>query len=93
MQSIYTKESYRRFFCQQVGLSEYPPSPNVEPVHVKDVKFVCDTMLQGLGRQLRTVGADTEILSNTQNHFICAALSRQDNRYILTKGVAFNQVK
>ncbi|XP_054275428.1 exonuclease mut-7 homolog isoform X2 [Macrosteles quadrilineatus] len=62
------------------------------PIRVADFKVVCDTMLQGLGRSLRSVGVDAEILSNTQNHNVCVALNREQNRVILTKGAVYDRL-
>lgn len=33
-----------------------------------ELSVVCDTMLQGLGRQLRTCGVDVKILETTDDH-------------------------
>lgn len=54
--------------------------------------MVCDTMLQGLGRSLRSCGVDTVILENHQDHMECARLAQDQNRYILTRGMAFRKV-
>lgn len=69
-----------------------PPGPNKTPIRVKDFRVVCDTMLQGLGRQLRTIGVDAEILTNTQNHNVCVAMCNENNRMILTKGTVYDRV-
>ena len=39
-----------------------------EPLPIGEFRVVVDTMLQGLGRQLRTCGADVIILDNGQDH-------------------------
>uniref|UniRef100_A0A1B6KKD8 3'-5' exonuclease domain-containing protein n=1 Tax=Graphocephala atropunctata TaxID=36148 RepID=A0A1B6KKD8_9HEMI len=76
----------------KVNHVEMSPSPNVKPIKAKELSVVCDTMLQGLGRHLRSVGVDVEILTNTQNHNVCVALCNQDNRVILTKGNVYNRL-
>lgn len=38
--------------------------PNKQPVNVKEIKFVCDTMFEGLARVLRRCGIDTLSLKN-----------------------------
>ena len=38
------------------------------PRRATSLKVVCDTMLQGLGRQLRLCGVDTRILNNSEDH-------------------------
>lgn len=68
------------------------PGPNINPITVKDIRVVCDTMLQGLGRQLRTVGVDAEILGNMQNHDVCVAMCNEGNRVILTAGTVYDRV-
>lgn len=42
---------------------DYPEKPTVKK-SVGDCKFLCDTMLAGLGKQLRKYGIDTVILEN-----------------------------
>nr|XP_023028743.1 exonuclease mut-7 homolog [Leptinotarsa decemlineata] len=61
-------------------------SPHEHPVAAEELKVVCDTMLQGLGKKLRSCGIDTAILENNQHHTDCAKYAMDHNRYILTKG-------
>lgn len=63
-----------------------PPSPHSEPVPAGQTKFVCDTMLQGLGKKLRSCGIDCVILDNHQDHTMCVKIAQNEHRYILTKG-------
>jgi len=51
-----------------------------------DFKVVCDTMLQGLGRQLRSCGIDATILNNSEPHEHAASVAVKENRVILTSG-------
>ncbi|XP_017786013.1 PREDICTED: exonuclease mut-7 homolog [Nicrophorus vespilloides] len=67
-----------------------PPSPNSDPVYAHQVKVICDTMLQGLGKNLRKLGIDTLILSSNADHMECVRYYMDDARYILTKGHTFN---
>ena len=41
---------------------------NEHKIEVRDIKFVCDNMLGGLGRELRRLGIDTVILNNESDH-------------------------
>ncbi|CAH1105749.1 unnamed protein product [Psylliodes chrysocephalus] len=63
-----------------------PPSHHSESVSADKMKVVCDTMLQGLGKKLRSCGIDTVILENNQDHTVCVKYAVDENRYILTKG-------
>lgn len=69
-----------------------PPSPHLDKISPGRLKVVCDTMLQGLGKSLRGCGVDTLILESHQDHMECVRLANDDNRYILTRGIAFRQV-
>lgn len=60
---------------------------------VQSIKFVCDTMVQGLGRALRRCGIDTIILQSYTHHDECVKIANKDNRFILTKGHVFMQVR
>lgn len=48
-------------------------------------KFVCDEMLQGLGRWLRAAGYDTRIASNGEHDAELLQLARQEGRLFLTR--------
>ncbi|XP_019766981.1 exonuclease mut-7 homolog isoform X1 [Dendroctonus ponderosae] len=66
-----------------------PPSPQTSSVQAHEVKMVCDSMLQGLGRSLRRCGIDTVILENNQSPDECVKHAVVDNRYILTRKKGF----
>lgn len=70
-----------------------PPSPHLLPVPAGNLKVVCDTMLQGLGKNLRRCGIDAAILENQQDHMECVRFAQDQQRYILTKGSVFNKVR
>ncbi|XP_060535311.1 exonuclease mut-7 homolog [Cylas formicarius] len=62
-----------------------PPGPHAAPVQADELKVVCDTMLQGLGKNLRRCGIDTAILENHQDHQQCVKYHATEHRYILTR--------
>ncbi|XP_043232576.1 exonuclease mut-7 homolog [Amphibalanus amphitrite] len=70
------------------GQEELPnaPPPNSRAIRPDAFRAVCDTMVQGLGKKLRSIGADVAILENGDDHDQCVALSRRENRVILTRG-------
>lgn len=68
------------------------PSPHIEAVFPQQLKIVCDTMLQGLGKSLRRCGIDTVILENHEDHMQCVRLAQDEKRYILSRGTAYNRV-
>lgn len=41
---------------------ENAPAPNQRAIRTEQFRTVCDTMVQGLGKKLRSIGADTVIL-------------------------------
>lgn len=71
---------------------EMPPPPNKDPVPVSWLKVVCDTMLQGLGKQLRKCGVDAAILNNNDNHTVCVMFAKTEKRIVLTTGHVYAQV-
>lgn len=73
-------------------INPQPPSLHYEPVPADKISFVCDTMLQGLGKSLRRCGIDTTILQNNDDHKECVRYYQDEHRYILTRGQTFNMV-
>ncbi|XP_063920032.1 exonuclease mut-7 homolog isoform X2 [Zophobas morio] len=69
-----------------------PASPHLNQVPATSIKVVCDTMLQGLGKNLRRCGVDTAILENHMDHMECVRYAQDEQRYILTKGNVFNRL-
>ena len=67
--------------------------PRTEPVPADQIKFVCDTMLQGLGKSLRRCGIDTTILENVDDHKTCVHYCYDEQRNILSRGQAANMVR
>lgn len=70
-----------------------PPSPHLEKISPRNLRVVCDTMLTGLGRSLRSCGVDSVILEDRQDHMECVRIAQDENRSILTRGFAFRKVK
>ena len=50
-----------------------------------ELKFVCDEMLQGLGRWLRTAGYDTKIATNGEDDRALLKWARKEGRLFLTR--------
>ena len=48
------------------------------------MKFLCDEMLQRLGRWLRTAGYDTEIINDGRDDYEILKLTRKEDRLLLT---------
>uniref|UniRef100_A0ABM5F5J2 Exonuclease mut-7 homolog n=1 Tax=Pogona vitticeps TaxID=103695 RepID=A0ABM5F5J2_9SAUR len=67
---------------------EGPPAAS-SSVPIQDFRVVCDNMLQGLGRYLRCLGADVQILENEDEHRKAAEIARQEGRVILTSGLPY----
>ncbi|CAL1536700.1 unnamed protein product [Lymnaea stagnalis] len=58
-----------------------------------EFRVVCDTMLQGLGSQLRSCGVDTFIMGSSQRHSDAIQISLHDNRIVLSTGKAYEQLR
>ncbi|KAF0310450.1 Protein slit [Amphibalanus amphitrite] len=70
------------------GQDELPnaPPPNSRAIRPDAFRAVCDTMVQGLGKKPRSIGADVAILENGDDHDQRVVPSRRENRVILTRG-------
>ncbi|XP_057317369.1 exonuclease mut-7 homolog isoform X2 [Hydractinia symbiolongicarpus] len=79
----YEKRTDKEKIPEIKSIFKGPPRPSTS------LKVICDTMMQGLGRQLRTCGVDTIILSNDQDHSTAIQISHKENRAILTQGKPF----
>ncbi|XP_006813243.1 exonuclease mut-7 homolog [Saccoglossus kowalevskii] len=73
-----------------VMLHHQPTGPSISP---SEFHVVCDTMLQGLGRQLRCCGVDVRILDNTEEHDKAAEIARREGRVILTSGMPYQTLR
>ncbi|KAJ7308081.1 hypothetical protein JRQ81_008586 [Phrynocephalus forsythii] len=62
-------------------------------ISVQDFRVVCDNMLQGLGRYLRCLGVDVQILENEDEHRKAAEIARQEGRVILTSGLPYHTLQ
>ncbi|KAL4219645.1 hypothetical protein ACF0H5_022217 [Mactra antiquata] len=63
-----------------------------EPQRPKDLCVVVDTMLQGLGKQLRSCGVDVYITESYANHERTIEISKKENRIILTSGLPYHMI-
>nr|XP_009942989.1 PREDICTED: exonuclease mut-7 homolog [Opisthocomus hoazin] len=66
-----------------------PPAP----ISAKEFSVVCDNMLQGLGRYLRCLGVDVQMLENEDDHRKAAEIARQEGRVILTSGLPYQTLQ
>ncbi|XP_071622169.1 exonuclease mut-7 homolog isoform X1 [Heliangelus exortis] len=78
---------------QQCKGSTKETSCSPAPISPKDFKVVCDNMLQGLGRYLRCLGVDVQILENEDDHRKAAEIARQEGRVILTSGLPYQTLQ
>ncbi|XP_022106698.1 exonuclease mut-7 homolog [Acanthaster planci] len=74
------------------GFKSSIQGPN-QPLRPGEFSVVCDTMLQGLGRQLRACGVDTKILDNADEHDEAAKIAVREGRIILTAGTPYQTLK
>lgn len=75
------------------GVASQSISDQQPTIKVSEFRVVCDTMLQGLGSQLRCCGVDTKILTNFQPHEKAGDIGRLEKRIILTSGAPFAYLK
>lgn len=69
-----------------------PPSPHQVTAPANQIAFVCDAMLQGLGKSLRRCGIDTVVIESGADNIQCLRMYQDEKRFILTKGnYAFNK--
>ncbi|XP_072515421.1 exonuclease mut-7 homolog [Salminus brasiliensis] len=59
----------------------------------RELRVVCDNMLQGLGRFLRCLGVDVLMLENTDDHKVAAEIARAEGRIILTSGQPYQSLR
>ncbi|CAC5357048.1 unnamed protein product [Mytilus coruscus] len=79
---------------------QLPPGPNQQspfygesPVSPGDFTVVVDSMLQGLGKQLRSCGVDVHILDNTDSHDRAIEICQKEKRVVLTSGMPYMRVQ
>ncbi|NXL36257.1 MUT7 Exonuclease, partial [Glaucidium brasilianum] len=80
-------------FGQQCKGSKKEPSCPPAPISPKEFSVVCDNMLQGLGRYLRCLGVDVQMLENDDDHRRAAEIARQEGRVILTSGLPYQTLQ
>ncbi|XP_048773011.2 exonuclease mut-7 homolog isoform X2 [Ostrea edulis] len=56
------------------------------------LRVVVDSMLQGLGRQLRNCGVDVHILNNNNDHNEIIQVAKQENRIVLSSGTPYHMI-
>ncbi|KAM4760886.1 exonuclease mut-7 homolog isoform 1-T2 [Cyanocitta cristata] len=69
------------------------PSCPPAPISPREFSVVCDNMLQGLGRYLRCLGVDVQLLDNEDDHRKAAEIARQEGRVILTSGLPYQTLR
>ncbi|KAI1285667.1 Exonuclease mut-7 -like protein [Halotydeus destructor] len=89
----FLKSKYTPQQQPQVFKKDANDAVKFDPVPVRKFKCVCDTMLQGLGRNLRICGADTRILEGGEHHENAARYAEKENRIILTSGAPYDQLR
>ncbi|XP_066222671.1 exonuclease mut-7 homolog isoform X2 [Saccopteryx leptura] len=62
-------------------------------VPARAFRVVCDSMLQGLARSLRCLGADVLVLSSGEDHRLAAEVARREGRIILTSGLPYHKLR
>ncbi|XP_014681233.1 PREDICTED: exonuclease mut-7 homolog [Priapulus caudatus] len=67
--------------------------PHRAAVRAHDFRVVVDTMLQGLGRQLRRCGVDVCILNNNDYHDVAAKIAQAEGRVVLTMGEPYQSLR
>ncbi|KAH3795422.1 hypothetical protein DPMN_148972 [Dreissena polymorpha] len=63
-----------------------------QPCSPGDLRVVVDTMLQGLGRQLRSCGVDVHIMDPYVEHSQAIEVSHRENRVILSSGLPYHMI-
>ncbi len=59
---------------------------NETPIEPGQLKVVCDSMLQGLCKQLRMRGVDAVHVENFEPFENCAKIAAREDRAVLTRG-------
>ncbi|XP_051541724.1 exonuclease mut-7 homolog isoform X2 [Myxocyprinus asiaticus] len=74
--------------CVKVNSEYHGP-----PITPRELRVVCDNMLQGLGCFLRSLGVDVRMLENTDDHKVAAELACAEGRFILTAGQPYQTLR
>nr|XP_054765847.1 exonuclease mut-7 homolog [Lytechinus pictus] len=64
--------------------------PHISP---GQLAVICDNMLQGLGRHLRSCGVDVKMLNGDDEHEEAVQIAHKEGRAILTAGSPYNMLK
>ncbi|XP_048202818.1 LOW QUALITY PROTEIN: exonuclease mut-7 homolog [Perognathus longimembris pacificus] len=62
-------------------------------VAARAFRVVCDSMLQGLARSLRSLGVDAVVLGDREDHSQLAEIARREGRVILTSGTPYHKLQ
>ncbi|KAK3087840.1 hypothetical protein FSP39_011359 [Pinctada imbricata] len=76
-----------------VSRPEVTPLGQRSEIAPGDLRVVVDSMLQGLGRHLRSCGVDVHILDNHQDHYATIEICHKEHRIVLTKGSPFQMIR
>ncbi|KXJ29554.1 Exonuclease mut-7-like [Exaiptasia diaphana] len=76
-----------------LGMRLTAPVNTDNPISPRQLSIVVDTMLQGLGRNLRCCGVDVNILSTGTSHEDAAKVAIQENRILLTSGTPYYSLR
>ncbi|KAL5012574.1 hypothetical protein ScPMuIL_011125 [Solemya velum] len=63
------------------------------PISPKDLHVVVDSMLQGLGRHLRSCGVDVKMLDNSDEHDNTVDICLREKRIVLTSGRPYQMIR
>ncbi|XP_048579559.1 exonuclease mut-7 homolog isoform X2 [Nematostella vectensis] len=69
------------------------PAREGDSIPAPSLSVVADTMLQGLGRQLRCCGVDVIIMENGSSHDAAAKIARDQRRILLTSGTPYHRLR
>ncbi|KAG7169011.1 Exonuclease mut-7-like, partial [Homarus americanus] len=62
------------------------------PVNAADFQVICDTMVQGLAKQLRSCGIDAKALDNGESCDRCIEYFEKEKRVVLTRGGSYRRL-
>ncbi|XP_064616174.1 exonuclease mut-7 homolog isoform X2 [Liolophura sinensis] len=67
--------------------------PRTTPTTPQELTVVVDSMLQGLGKQLRSCGVDVRILENYEDHEKAIEICLRENRVVLTTRGPYERIQ
>ncbi|XP_063863112.1 exonuclease mut-7 homolog isoform X3 [Scylla paramamosain] len=63
-----------------------------QPINASDFVVICDNMLQGLAKKLRSCGVDAEALENEESWDRCYRYYERERRTVLTRGNNYHKL-